>query len=69
MTVDYYEDLQQRIPAASLASCDKVFDKTRMVKTQPEIDALTQAARGTDDAIQHALNAQDRETPSTSSRG
>ena len=55
VTADYYEDLQERIPAASLASCDKVFDKTRMVKTQPEIEALTQAARGTDDAIQRAL--------------
>jgi len=55
VTADYFEDLQQRIPAASLASCDKVFDRTRMVKTQPEIDALTLAARGTDDAIQHAL--------------
>ena len=55
VTADYYEDLQQRIPAASLTSCDKVFDRTRMVKTQPEIEALTQAARGTDEAIQRAL--------------
>src|SRR5258706_2389268 len=55
VTVDYYEDLQQRIPAARLTSCDKVFDRTRMVKTQPEIDALTLAARGTDEAIQQAL--------------
>jgi Xaa-Pro aminopeptidase len=55
VTADYYEDLQKRIPAASLASCDKVFDNTRMVKTQPEIEALTKAARGTDDAILCAL--------------
>ncbi|MDB5867602.1 MAG: hypothetical protein JWO70_5408 [Betaproteobacteria bacterium] len=55
VTADYYDDLQKRIPAASLASCDKVFDNTRMVKTQPEIEALTKAARGTDDAILCAL--------------
>lgn len=55
VTVDYFEDLQQRVPAASLTSCDKVFDRTRMVKTQPEIEALTLAARGTDEAIQRAL--------------
>ena len=55
VTVDYFEDLQQRVPAASLTSCDKVFDRTRMVKTQPEIEALTLAARGTDAAIQRAL--------------
>jgi len=55
ITIDYFEDLQKRVPAASLASCDKIFDRTRMVKTQPEIDALTLAARGTDEAIQRAL--------------
>jgi Xaa-Pro aminopeptidase len=55
VTADYYEDLQKRVPAAGLTSCDKVFDKTRMVKTQPEIEALTRAARGTDEAIQCAL--------------
>lgn len=55
VTVDYHEDLQQRIPAANFTSCDRVFDRTRMVKTQPEIDALTLAARGTDEAIQRAL--------------
>jgi len=55
VTVDYFEDLQQRVPSASLTTCDKVFDRTRMVKTQPEIDALTLAALGTDEAIQRAL--------------
>jgi Xaa-Pro aminopeptidase len=55
VTADYYEDLQKRIPAASLASCDQVFDKSRMVKTKPEIELLTQAARGTDEAIGRAL--------------
>jgi Xaa-Pro aminopeptidase len=55
VTADYFEDLQKRVPLASLASCDKAFDHTRMVKTQPEIELLTQAARGTDDAIQRAL--------------
>jgi Xaa-Pro aminopeptidase len=55
VTADYFDDLQQRVAGASLASCDKAFDRTRMVKTQPEIEALTRAARGTDDAIVHAL--------------
>jgi Xaa-Pro aminopeptidase len=55
VTADYYEDLRKRIPVATLDSCDKAFDYTRMVKTQPEIELLTQAARGTDEAIQRAL--------------
>lgn len=55
VTADYFDDLAQRIPGASLASCDRAFDRTRMVKTQPEIGALTRAARGTDEAICHAL--------------
>jgi Xaa-Pro aminopeptidase len=55
VTADYYEDLRRRIPVATLASCDKAFDHTRMVKTLPEIELLAQAARGTDEAIQRAL--------------
>jgi Xaa-Pro aminopeptidase len=55
VTADYYEDLRKRVPVATLDSCDKAFDHTRMVKTQPEIELLTQAARGTDEAIQRAL--------------
>jgi Xaa-Pro aminopeptidase len=57
VTADYFDDLQQRVPGASLTSCDKAFDRTRMVKTQPEIDALTLAARGTDEAVQRALRS------------
>ena len=29
VTVDYFEDLQQRVPATGLTSCDKVFDRCR----------------------------------------
>lgn len=56
ITIDYFEDLQQRVPTASLASCDRVFDRTRMVKTAPEIEALRLAAQGTDSAIVRALS-------------
>ena len=55
VTADYYEDLQRRVSTANLTSCDRVFDRTRMVKTQPEIDALKLAAEGTDEAVQRAL--------------
>ncbi|MCC7485573.1 MAG: aminopeptidase P family protein [Burkholderiales bacterium] len=55
VTVDYHDDLRQRVPHASLTSCDRVFDRTRMVKTRPEIDALRLAAEGTDEAVQRAL--------------
>lgn len=55
ITIDYFEDLRARVPQANLTSCDRVFDRTRMVKTQPEIDALRLAAQGTDEAIQRAL--------------
>lgn len=55
LTQAYFQDLQYRVPSATLAACDAVFDKTRMVKTAPEIDALKLAAQGTDEAIKRAL--------------
>ena len=51
----YFQDLKSRVPNATLSSCDTVFDKARMVKTAPEIQALRQAAAGTDEAIRRAL--------------
>jgi len=55
LTHSYFQDLQARVPAATLASCDAVFDRTRMVKTAAEIEALKLAAQGTDEAIKRAL--------------
>ena len=55
LTQAYFQDLQGRVPNATLASCDAVFDKTRMVKTETEIEALRLAAQGTDEAIKRAL--------------
>jgi len=51
----YFQDLSSRIPNATLLHCDSAFDKARMVKTGPEIEALRLAARGTDEAINRAL--------------
>jgi len=51
----YFQDLKARLPDASMEVCDTVFDRARMVKTEPEIDALRAAARGTDEAIKRAL--------------
>ena len=51
----YFQDLKSRVPNAGLSSCDTVFDKARMVKTAPEIEALRRAAAGTDEAIRRAL--------------
>src|SRR5688572_28030191 len=51
----YFQDLKSRVPNATLSSCDTVFDKARMVKTAPEVQALREAASGTDEAIRRAL--------------
>jgi len=51
----YFQDLKSRVPNATLSHCDSAFDKARMVKTEPEIEALRVAARGTDEAINRAL--------------
>lgn len=51
----YFQDLQARLPNATLGSCDTAFDRARMVKTEPEIAALRRAASGTDEAIRRAL--------------
>lgn len=53
----YFKDLQARLPAATLDACDTVFDRARMVKTTPEIEALKAAASGTDEAIRRALES------------
>jgi len=53
----YFQDLKSRVPNATLLSCDSVFDRARMVKTAPEIEALRLAAAGTDEAIRRALHA------------
>ena len=53
----YFQDLKARVPNATLLACDTVFDKARMVKTEPEIAALRLAAAGTDEAIRRALEA------------
>lgn len=55
VTADYFEDLQSRLPHSTLASCDAAFDWARMVKTSAEIEALSLAARGTDESIRRAL--------------
>lgn len=55
VTAAYYEDLQSRLPNASLVSGDATFGWARMVKTEPEIEALRRAASGTDEAIDRAL--------------
>lgn len=52
----YCEDLQARLPGASFDACDVAFDRARMIKTEPEIEALRLAAQGTDQAILNALS-------------
>lgn len=53
----YFEDLRDRLPAASLAACDTAFERARMIKTEPEIALLRKAAHGTDEAIGRAFKA------------
>ena len=56
----YFADLQSRLPNATLLACDPAFDRARMIKTEPEIEALRLAARGTDEAIKRALQTAKR---------
>lgn len=60
LTAAYYEELQRRIPNATLLPCDGVFDRARMIKTRPEIEALRLAAKGTDQAILRGLQGAKR---------
>ncbi len=47
--------LRERLPRAELVDCGGLMDRTRMIKTQEEIDALAAAARATDASIRRAF--------------
>lgn len=53
----HFEDLAGQLPNADLRSCDRAFERARMIKTPAEIERLRFAATHSDAAIKAALEA------------
>ena len=55
LPAEYMDQLQDRLPRAKLVDCGDLMDRTRMIKTSAEIDALAAAGRATEQAIRAAF--------------
>ena len=55
LPASYVNQLRKRLPGATLVDCGELLDRTRMIKTPQEIDALAAAGRATDRAIRGAF--------------
>ena len=51
----YVNQLRKRLPGATLVDCGEILDRTRMIKTRDEIEALAAAGRATERAIRDAF--------------
>lgn len=51
LSANYLQEMQSKLPAASIGSCDAIFDEARVVKTPEEIALLVHAARSTEKAL------------------
>lgn len=51
----YVNHLRKRLPGATLVDCADLLDRTRMIKTREEIEALAAAGRATERAIRTAF--------------
>lgn len=51
----YVNQLRKRLPGATLVDCADLVDRTRMIKTREEIEALAAAGRATERAIREAF--------------
>ncbi|MCY3957955.1 MAG: Xaa-Pro peptidase family protein [Chloroflexi bacterium] len=51
----YVDRLRTRLPGATLVDCGDLMDRTRMIKTPEEVDALAGAGRATERAIHGAF--------------
>ncbi len=51
----YVNHLRKRLPGATLVDCADLLDRTRMIKTREEIEALAAAGRATERAIRRAF--------------
>ncbi|HBY96055.1 MAG: Xaa-Pro peptidase family protein [Ardenticatenaceae bacterium] len=51
LSAHYWEQLRSLLPQATFDECDDLFAQVRMIKTEREIEVLTQAARGTERAL------------------
>ncbi len=55
LPASYVNQMRERLPGATLVDCGDLLDRTRMIKTPVEIDALATAGRATDRAIRSAF--------------
>lgn len=55
LTAFYYKQLIGRLPEAKISGCEDLFNKVRMVKTNEEVEILSQAAHTTDKSIWNAF--------------
>ena len=55
LPAEFMDQLQERLPRATLVDCADLMDRTRMIKTPEEIDALSAAGRATEQAIHAAF--------------
>ncbi len=51
----YVNQLRKRLPGATLVDCGDLLDRTRMIKTPEEVEALAAAGRATERAIRAAF--------------
>ena len=51
LSTDYHRELVEALPEAQVVSCEPLFQRVRMVKTQAEVDLLTYAGVATERAL------------------
>ena len=51
LSAHYWEELKSLLPGATFDMCDDIFAQARMIKTEREIELLTQAAQATERAL------------------
>ncbi len=51
----YYDELTKLLPASKIGACDPIFEEMRAVKSGPEVQALSVAAKATEEAVMKAL--------------
>ena len=55
LAASYFEHLKRRLPNATFAACEPLFDRVRMFKTATERETLATAFRGTEKALKESF--------------
>lgn len=56
LTIEFYEEMQQLLPQATIEGCDWLFDEVRSIKTQGEIEKLCNVSLNTERSIISAFS-------------